>query len=364
VNFVLEAWHPGGRLRWSTRASVDLPVDPEAPLPNWPGLASLRPFHGDEGWVLRFRQAGEDLLILLCTAAPGWSGRWDDAEPPASRAPWSRPGWRQEMEEWVRRHVGPSTLNQHRVWGRSTIWRVEAGETLWFKESFGLPPGEGRALSLAARHRGALTVPALVSADGPRALMAPLEGVDLRARPASDWACALRAVLDFAHGADIADWLSAGARDLRDGWRERLGSMFAEYGHDAKRADEFESWFDGQEAVVLPQDLGPCNLRWLGDGRVQAFDWSDVVIGMPGMILRRFLNEARHLAGSRAGGDEEALVAAFGDAENRASAARCGPLHETLRYDQELAWLDDDDPLAIRLRTSNARQLERILGSA
>jgi hypothetical protein len=363
MNCRLEAWHPSEALRWSNQSEVDLPVDPDAPLPNWPGLASLRPFHGENGWVLRFRHAKDALLILLCTDAPPWPGHWEEAETPASRAPWSLPAWRRDMEAWIHRHVGPHTLHQHRVWGRSTIWRVEAGETLWFKESYGLPPGEGAALRLAARHHGSLTVPRLVGVDGTRALMEPLAGVDLRERPACDWTAALQAVLAFAHRAHITEWVAAGARDLRSGWHERLTSLFAEYGFDSGHADDYASWFDGLNAVVLPQDLGPCNLRWLGEGRVQGFDWSDVVISIPGMILQRFLNEARHRSKTRGNGDYEALMSAFGGSEGRASTVRCARLHETWRYHEELAWLDEDEPLAIRLREGNARQLERLVAS-
>ena len=214
---------------------------------------------------------------------------------------------------------------------------------------------------MAAQYQGSLTVPALVGTDATRALMKPLAGVDLRERGHADWAAALAAVLSFAQRAGIAEWLGAGTRDFRGGWQERLASLFDDHGFPVGSSDRFASRFDGLPAVVLPHDLGPCNLRWLGEGRVQGFDWSDVVIGMPGMALHRFLNEARHLASSRSNGDQESLLAAFGDPRGWASTARCAPLHEVCRYQAELSWLDDDDPLAIRLREGIARQLGRVL---
>lgn len=354
----LEAWHPEGHARWSRVHRVDLDADPDGPMPFTPGLGAVRPFHGPGGWVLRIRQGEDALRVLVCTEHPAWSGAWEPAEVPESKAPWAHPAWRGELEGWLSSHVGAHRLHQHRAWGRSTVWRVETpDETLWLKESYGLPPGEGVALRLASQHGGALRVPAPVAARGSRALMRPLPEAELRPRSAEDWGVALRAALDFAQRADVGAWLEAGARDLRTGWAERLGELFGAYGFDPGVADGLASRFDGLPAGVLPQDLGPCNLRWHDDGGPQGYDWTDVVISTPSMLLDRFLDEARYV--ERLDELEPVLVAALGDEALWAATRRIALLHETWRYHSELAWLDDDAPLAVKLREGNARQLAR-----
>jgi hypothetical protein len=83
----LEAWHPDRSWRWSSSPQVELPADPEAPLPTLPCLPSLRPFLGERGWVLRFRHEAAAVVALLCADSPPWSGEWREAPGSPSLAP-------------------------------------------------------------------------------------------------------------------------------------------------------------------------------------------------------------------------------------------------------------------------------------
>ena len=365
----LEWWHPDGLRRWSGRHRVVLPVTPhgeEVPMPGWPSLRALAPFMGPEAWVVRLRQRADGLVAMIADAEPPAAGAWEPVPWPESRAPWSRPGWREATAAWIARVVGPHRAVQHRVWGRSTVWRIEAGDRVcWFKESYGLPPGEGAALRLASSTLEAgsgLQVPEVFAAEGPRVLMAPFQGEPLLERPTEDWVVALQAALRFATTADVGAWREAGAVDATPAtWHDRLTALFAAYGladHDvAPWAARFEALPEGLSEGVLPHDLGPCNLRWLGDGRVQGFDWADVVIGTPGMLVDRFLNEVRPDDVAR----RDALTAVL-DPGAWGAVRRVALLQEVWRYHRELAWLDGDAPVALKFRKVNGEQLRRQLG--
>lgn len=341
-------------------------LDDTSVLPGLPDLQQLQTrageLVGEPVWILSFHHA-DPLEARFCTVEEAATAAGPEAGASIT-PPWSHPAWYQETTAWIARTVGPHRLHQHRVWGRSTVLRVEAeGETLWFKESYGLPPGEGAALSLASRTR--LCVPEVVAAEGARALMGPLAGVPLEDAPPEAWGRAIAELVTFQREADPADWLAAGCRDLRAvDWGEQIGDLLEFYGLPVDASAELASRFAALwqlPAVVHPQDLGPCNLRWLGDG-VQAFDWSDVVIGPPGMLLDRFTNECAE-PGPRRGAVTRAWMAAWGP-EAEATwqhTRRCALLLEVLRYHTELSFLAADSPLAAQLRRSNARQLQRQL---
>ncbi|MCP4805199.1 MAG: hypothetical protein GY913_19075 [Proteobacteria bacterium] len=145
-------------------------------------------------------------------------------------------------------------------------------------------------------------------------------------------------------------------------WPARLDRLFQDYDMPPELAAQVAPRFESPALLpvaLLPQDLGPCNLRWVGDG-VQAFDWSDVRIGDPGMILDRFLNECDTPARREA--VTTAWLAAWGPGAEAAWGAtrRCALLHEAVRYDDELPFLDTDAPLALRLRTMIGKQLVRM----
>ena len=258
--------------------------------------------------------------------------------------------------------VGPHSIEQHRVWGRSTVLRVEAdGESLWFKQSYGLPPGEGAALAQAQRVESRLVLPGVVSAEGSRVLMRPLAGVPLLESPDSCWARAIADIVQFQQAAEPAPWQALGVRGSQD-WPARLATLFRDYDMPLELAEEMTPRFDDPGLLplgVLPQDLGPCNLRWLGE-RAQAYDWSDVRIGDPGMVLDRFLNECDTPARREA--VTESWLSAWGPEGEAAWAAtrRCALLHEAVRFDDELPWLDEDAPLALRLRALIRSQLLRL----
>jgi hypothetical protein len=267
---------------------------------------------------------------------------------------------------WIADHIGSHTLVQHRVWGRSTVIEVltHAG-TLWFKESYGLPPGEGAALALArAQTVPGFTVPECIALDGTRALMKPLAGVPLPEAKPAVWADAIAAVVRFQRNADVDAWRAAGCWDLSQiDWTEQLHRLFERYEQPVRWVPALAARLETLSArpmVVLPWDLGPCNLQWLGDG-VQAYDWSDVVIGPPGMLLDRWLNECDTPA------RREAVTQAWLDAWGGDAAQmwqdtrRCALLLEVLRYDRELDWLDPLSPPAPHLRAQNRAQLERQL---
>ncbi|MCP4805198.1 MAG: hypothetical protein GY913_19070 [Proteobacteria bacterium] len=77
--------------------------------------------------------------------------------------------------------------------------RVETDrESLCFKESYGLPPGEGACLAQAHRIQGhRVGLPEVVAAEGSRVLMRPLAGVPLLDVDESCWARAVQDIAQF-----------------------------------------------------------------------------------------------------------------------------------------------------------------------
>ena len=350
------------RLRlWNTDQTWLTTAPPTPVLPGLPDLAALRAaaeeLTGSAVWLLSFHRS-DPIEARFCRA--------DQHIGDTSRkTPWSAPAWRRDVARWISGAIGPHTLEQRRVWGRSTVLRVEtpAGEELWFKESYGLPPGEGVALALAAR--SGLAVPEVVAAGGHRALMRPLGGLPLGDTSPEIWGQAMAELVRFQREADPAEWVAAGCRDLREvDWHAQIRGLLAAYALPMDAAGALAARFEALwdlPATVLPWDLGPCNLRWLGD-RVQAFDWSDVVVGPPAMLLDRWFNECPEGSPERAAVTAAWLEAWAGLGEEAWRVTRrCALLLEVLRYHSELAWLDADSPLAARLRRMNAQQLRRQL---
>ena len=353
----LEWWHPEDSLRWTATPIVEVEPGPDSPVPVLPGVQVLAPHCGPDGWVLRFRQDAEHVVAMLCSASPPCEGQWEAAIQPDTVCPWAKPHWRRELGAWLERVAGPHRAEQKRVWGRSTIWRIEVGgETLWLKQSYDMPPGEAQAMLLASRHDGPLTVPKVIACEGSRTLMFPLRGQPLRGRTPLDWAVALRAVVAFQKDAILADWANAGVRDLRgSSWHSRISDLLRSYGFDLVHAERLAEPLDRMPFGLLPQDLGPCNIQWIDESTIEAYDWADVVISHPLIVIHRFLNEATSDA------QRSAILDAVGDPEGYAALAPVAPAHEAWRYHQELDFLDADDPFAGWLRAGNHRTLRRLL---
>lgn len=356
------------RLQW-IGSSVDRPTELGAvdadPPPNVPSArAVVQAVHactGSRPWVLRPRVLdGAPTVVLTTDTGP--------LQVPPSRAPWAAPAWRDEITAWITHHVGAHRVVQHRVWARSTVLQVDTdSRRLWFKQSYGLPPGEGAALALAADQAATVpgfSVPQPVATAGARALMHPLTGRPLAHAPPSVWSDAITAVVRFQRAAPVDAWRALGCRDLtRIDWSSRLHDLFTRYELPVRWVDALAqrlSPLAAHPVVVLPWDLGPCNVHTVPDG-IQAFDWSDVVIGPPGMLLDRWLTECDTPA--RRDAVVQGWMAAWGAGADRMwqDTRRCALLLEVLRYDDELAWVDADAPLAVNLRRQNRAQLQRQL---
>lgn len=362
----LEIRHPHEPARRPVCPVLELPDDVWGP--DLPVLSNLRnaveATTGFTPWVLGFWGASP----VTCVVHPPethLAGDWEPAPSRGSRAPWADPAWRVEIDAWLNERVGPHRVEQHRVWGRSTVLRVEVdGKVLWFKQSYDLVPGEGASLAQAHRVQGhRLALAEVVSAEGSRVLMRPLSGVPLLERPASDWAHTIRDIVQFQQVAELDPWRAMGVRGSQGtDWDARLATLFRDHDMPQSLAQAMAPRFEAPALLptcLLPQDLGPCNLRWLGDG-AQAFDWTDVRIGDPGMLLDRFLNECDTPA--RRDAVTQAWLDAWGPGAEAAWGAtrRCALLHEAVRFDDELPWLDEDAPLALRLRALIRSQLVRL----
>ena len=209
---------------------------------------------------------------------------------------------------------------------------------------------------------GTWTYRDLGSTNGSAVKRADGRGIDLRGATPDQWAVAMRELVAFQRAAKLEPWVAAGCRDLRAiDWEARFERLFGDYvvgdGALAYALRDLEGLW-ALPACVLPQDAGPCNLRWC-DGRIESLDWSDVVIGPPGMLLDRFLNEVKTEA------QREAVTSAWidawgpGAAEAWAATRRFALLIEAVRFDDELPWMDADAPFVHWLREANQKQFDR-----
>jgi hypothetical protein len=244
-------------------------------------------------------------------------------------------------------------------WGRSCIQTAPtATGVVWIKYGYGLPPGEETVLAeLAPRHAG--QVPEVIVTWPGAVALAPLPGTPLTVEsPLPHWCAAARtlATLQAAERVHSERWLTLGVRDRRpaafaaalQGLLE--GPAVEELDTESRRrlerriprlGEAFAAAFT-QPPTLIHQDAGCDNVHIHGTEAL-LFDWADVVIGHPVFAADRLL---AHASVNR----REAVIDAFReplglDRAEFDALRRFAPLHELLRYQDELPYLQASDPL-------------------
>lgn len=309
-------------------------------------LRQLAHSHDEERDVL---DAVQELELVDPAWRPPANGRWasrddlarlrlDDEERPvlesyldtldrvpAARPAWSRPGWRAELAAWLEGELGPVTLEQAKVWGISTVVRVEARRReLWFKASAPLPLFVNEAVVtawLADRFPGCVPRPVAVERERGWLVFEPFDVLGRRL-PLDDRRELFRrfAELQVATGDLIDVLLAAGCLDRRPRVLERqLDELLADRRalhrlepkevralrrlaprlHDAiRRLDAL-----GLPPTLVHGDLHPGNALRL-DGGIAYFDWTDACVAHPFVDLHT-------LQWERDGAAREALLDAY-----------------------------------------------------
>lgn len=266
LELVDPAWTPPRNGRWASREDVErLRVDEEHA-----GLAS--------GYLDRL------------------------GEVPPQRPAWSRPGWHAPLREWLEAELGEVALEQAKVWGISTVVRVEAapGER-WFKASAPLPLFVNEAVVtewLAGRFPG--YVPRPVAADRERGwlLFEPFDVLDWHL-PLGERRELFRrfAELQLRTVELTEELLAVGCLDRRPPVLARqLDELLADRRalHRLEPAEvrrlrrlrpRLHELIGRLDALGLPPtlvhgDLHPGNAMRL-DGRIAYFDWTDACVAHP-----------------------------------------------------------------------------------
>jgi aminoglycoside phosphotransferase (APT) family kinase protein len=226
---------------------------------------------------------------------------------PPQRPPWSRPGWREEVREWLGGELGRLgrrlvALEQVKVWGISAVLRVESDRgDLWFKVSAALPLFVNEAVvmqRLAERFPG--FVPEAVAVDSERGwiLFEPFEVVGWGAT--IDVRCELFrrfAGLQLRTAELAGELLADGCLDRRlDVLERQLDELLANRGalHQlttaevralrrlAPRLHELVRRLDalGLPATLVHGDLHPGNVARI-DEELAYFDWTDACVAHP-----------------------------------------------------------------------------------
>jgi hypothetical protein len=221
---------------------------------------------------------------------------------PPQRPPWSRPGWRGELTRWLETQLGTVTLEQAKVWGISTVVRVESarGEH-WFKASASLPLFVNEAVVtewLARRFPGYVPTPVALDRERGWLLFEPFDV--LGRRVPLDERCELFrrfAGLQLRTAGLADEVLAAGCLDRRLPVLGRqlddlLSDRRALHRLDAKevralrglapRFHELLGRLDelGPAPTLVHGDLHPGNAARL-DGRLAYFDWTDACVAHP-----------------------------------------------------------------------------------
>jgi hypothetical protein len=230
----------------------------------------------------------------------GYLDRLD--ETPPARPAWSRPGWREELTAWLEAELGAVTLDQAKVWGISTVVRVETGSgERWFKASAPLPLFVNEAVvtqRLAERFAGLVPRPVALDAERGWLLSEPFEVVG--------WRTPLEVRRElFSRFAELQVRAAGLTRELlADGCLDRrlevLGRQLDELLADrralhllttaevralrrlAPRLHELIRRLDrlGLPATLVHGDLHPGNVARV-DGELVYFDWTDACVAHP-----------------------------------------------------------------------------------
>lgn len=293
------------------------------------------------------------------------------------RAPWRNDEWIARTEREIdaalqavdRPRTGP--LESFKSWGRACI-RVAptADGPVWIKHAYRLPPGEDVVMATLAT-RWADRLPTLVTTFPGAIAMDPLPGQELTpAHPAEVWIHVAQCLGEMlaTEREHVAAWLDAGVRDRRpEAWADTLDAFLSSPVAQAtspdirtridtvrdELIDDYAALF-GDVATLVPQDSGCCNIH-VGD-RVVFYDWADVIIGHPFFSCDRLLDQTpRAIHGDVI----DACAGAFGvRTDDFVAIRRFNVLHEAIRYHDELAYLDPEDPIATNLANAARSQLE------
>jgi hypothetical protein len=301
----------------------------EAAGPYWPQTADVvngaRQRHGLDVTVLRLLTTERGLtsggavtyLAEVADAAAGaaavvsWAGRDPLAEQPL-RLAWARPtgpaievGWAlRELDRLGRPATGPP--QQVRTWNLSTLWRLPtAAGAVWLKV---VPPFFGHEGGLIAR-LDPTVVPPLLSFDGPRCLLAELDGEDLDdgAGPyllqmvdvlvglQHSWSSRVEELLALG----LPDWRAAafvplaertiagGAAELDSQTRSALDGLLTGLGRRLQDVADC-----GVPDTLVHGDFHPGNARGFRHGQtlsVRLLDWADAGVGHPLLDQAAFL---------------------------------------------------------------------------
>lgn len=313
-------------------------------------VAATRQQRGLDVTVLRLLQAslpappgGEVTYLAEVNEAPAgleaWRGALDDHVLRLSYAKPGGPGadlaWaRARLAEAGRHFIGPPV--QVRTWNLSSLWRLPcAGGDAWLKV---VPPFFAHEGALLEHLVGGPT-PALLAREGPRALLAEIEGEDLYEATLAQREAMIELLVDLqAEQADrIEDLRALGLPDWRaDALAEAIGSVSERVARQLSPIDR--------------RDLGSL-LRSLPDRLVQL-----AVCGLPDTLVHGDFH-----SGNFRGRDGDLTLLDWGDSGignplldqsaflDRAPAALVGPLRDHWR-DRWLARAPRSDPaLAARL---------------
>lgn len=303
---------------WEGGTLVVEPEDVEAgPAPglSWVPAQRLRetPLAGDEDQALVEQAIAEGVA------------------PPALRAAWARPGWRQQAMAWCvaaleskgrRVTAEPEPVRQ---WNISSIHRIPTDlGAAWFKA---VPPFfayEGRLISFLERLLPG-RVPTVIDAAPDRGwvLLEEISGETLRERRGSGFygkALQVLATLQVACAPRVEDMLAIGCPD------RRLATLPSDFEQLASRADvrarltteeagqlrslgdAVARWAAALSAFPVPEtllhgDFHPGNVALI-EGKPLIFDWTDGCVGHPFFDLATFVHSAE-------APDHERLIAAY-----------------------------------------------------
>ena len=266
-----EDWRPPRNARWAGRED----------------LARLRVDETQRGVALEYLEALDNV--------------------PPRRPPWSRRGWRDEVQAWLdqelarlgRRRVA---LDQVKVWGISSVLRVETDRgDLWFKVSAKLPLFVNEAVvtqRLAKRFPGFLPEPVAVDEDRGWILLQPF--AELGWQAPLDVRCELFrrfGGLQASTAGLVDELLADGCLDRRAGVLDRqLDGLLAdrsalhllttaEVRALRRLAPSFHESIRRLDALGLPPtlvhgDLHPGNVARIR-GELAYYDWTDGCVAHP-----------------------------------------------------------------------------------
>ena len=282
-------------------------------------VAATRQQRGLDVTVLRLLEAslptppgGEVTYLAEVEKPPAelepWSGALDDHP---LRLPYARPGgpgaglaWaRARLAEAGKQLTGPPA--QVRTWNLSSLWRLPCARGgAWLKV---VPPFFAHEGALLAHLAGGPT-PALLARDGPRALLAEIEGEDLYEATLDQRKAMIELLVDLqAEQAEriedlralgLPDWRADALADAIESVADRAASQLS-----LADRDDLASLLCGLPARLvqlagcgLPDtlvhgDFHSGNFRG-GDGELTLLDWGDSGIGNPLLDQAAFLDRA------------------------------------------------------------------------